>query len=124
MPPLQVSRVACDEYGLITDLDDSFLKLVGVNASALEDCSLLEITHEADRRRNLDLLIELRHTGSPFTITKRYVRSDGRALWVHNHVRMIRRSRKPVQLLASIWRLSPPDDKGGTGLFYEKPDRF
>jgi PAS domain S-box-containing protein len=88
---LHLSRVACDEYGLITDLDESFLKLVGTGASALEDSSLLEITHQADRRRNLDLLIELRQTGCPFSITKRYVRPDGRVVWVHNHVQMIRR---------------------------------
>jgi PAS domain S-box-containing protein len=51
---------------------------------------MLDITHPDDRPGNQELLRRMFLTGEPFAIDKRYLRPDGSAVWVSNHVSLSR----------------------------------
>lgn len=67
-----------------------FLAMLGYTESELYQRTFMDVTHEDDRKANLDLLAELvegkrRH----FEIEKRYRRKDGSLVWVRNNVALV-----------------------------------
>ncbi|HUI97611.1 MAG TPA: PAS domain S-box protein [Xanthobacteraceae bacterium] len=57
-------------------------EITGYPFDELADKSLIDITHPADRPRNLALLAAMMASGTGYTIEKRFVRKDGRVVWV------------------------------------------
>ncbi|WP_267397554.1 MULTISPECIES: PAS domain-containing protein [unclassified Sphingomonas] len=77
----------------ISDADQRFLSVDQRYADLLMDAPAaligrhpLEFTHPDDRSVNAALLDRVCHDGTPFSITKRYVRRDGSIQWVNNHI--------------------------------------
>jgi PAS domain S-box-containing protein len=77
----------------ISDADQRYLSVDQHYADMLMDVPAsfigrhpLEFTHPDDRIANAALLDRVCHDGTPFSITKRYVRRDGSIQWVNNHI--------------------------------------
>ena len=74
----------CDQRFLT--LDQRYAELLKESPAAIIGRHALEFTHPDDRGTNAALLDRLCHDGTPFSITKRYLRRDGSVQWVDNHV--------------------------------------
>lgn len=73
----------------IVDLDGHFrfanrrhCEITGYALEDLRDKTLIDITHPDDRPKNLDLLDAMISSGESYTIEKRFIRKDGRVIWV------------------------------------------
>jgi PAS domain S-box-containing protein len=73
----------------IVDLDGRFrlanrrhCEITGYSIEEIRERTLIDITHPDDRPKNLELLAAMMAAGTAYTIEKRFVRKDGRAVWV------------------------------------------
>lgn len=97
----ELAREAFDRtpVGLVIDSLDgicllanrSFCELIGYPAEHLKGSSFRTITHPDDLERDLGALDRLRaHDEVPETVEKRFVRADGRLVWVQRSSSLIR----------------------------------
>jgi PAS domain S-box-containing protein len=80
-----------DLTGRFTLVNDRFCEIAGWSREELMQKSMQEITHPDDLKRNLPLFERAVREGVPFMHEKRYIRKDGRIVWVNNSVSVIRR---------------------------------
>ena len=73
----------------IVDLDGRFrfanrrhCEITGYSVDEIRDKTLIDITHPDDRPKNLDLLAAMMTAGTAYTMEKRFIRKDGRVVWV------------------------------------------
>jgi PAS domain S-box-containing protein len=73
----------------IVDLDGHFrlanprhCEITGYSVAELRTKTLIDITHPDDRPKNLALLDAMMTSGTSYTIEKRFIRRDGRVVWV------------------------------------------
>jgi len=73
----------------IVDLDGRFrfanrrhCEITGYSSEEIREHTLIDITHPDDRPRNLELLAAMMTSGTAYTIDKRFLRKDGRSIWV------------------------------------------
>ena len=73
----------------IVDLDGHFrlanprhCEITGYSVAELRTKTLIDITHPDDRPKNLALLAAMMSSGTSYTIEKRFIRRDGRIVWV------------------------------------------
>jgi PAS domain S-box-containing protein len=59
-----------------------FCEMTGYTEAELRNRNLIEITHPDDRAKNLELLDAAMAQGKSYSIEKRYIRRDGRIVWV------------------------------------------
>ena len=72
------------DTGRFLRVNPSFCKLVGYSADELLDKTFLDITHPDDREVNWAAIQQfLLEKHGTFDIEKRYIRKDGRVIWVH-----------------------------------------
>lgn len=81
-----LAQCITDEACRILLADDAYLELLARRRDEVLGRSALDFTAPGDRAINHLLLQRLERQGRAFTITKRYVRSDGTLQWVSNHV--------------------------------------
>jgi DNA-binding MarR family transcriptional regulator len=86
----------------ILEADDRFGELLHRTQPELAGLNILELTHQADRTYNGAALGRLKRDNTPFSIIKRYVRPDGSAVTVRNHVSMHRMGAARPMLFATI----------------------
>lgn len=79
-----------DLTGQIVRANDRFCEMVARTRKELLALRMQDITHPDDLPRNIPLFKNAIATGDPFEIEKRYVRPDGRSVWVSNTVSPIR----------------------------------
>jgi PAS domain S-box-containing protein len=80
-----------DLDGRFTLVNDRFCQIAGWSQDELMGMRMLDITHPDDRTRNRPLFDRAVAEGTPYTHEKRYIRKDGRVVWVNNSVSVIRR---------------------------------
>src|SRR5262249_38150642 len=73
----------------IVDLDGRFrfanrrhCEITGYSIDEIREKTLIDITHPDDRPKNLDLLAEMMGAGVAYTMEKRFIRKDGRLVWI------------------------------------------
>jgi PAS domain S-box-containing protein len=73
----------------IVDLDGHFrlanrrhCEITGYSVAELRTKTLIDITHPEDRPHNLELLDAMMKAGTSYTLDKRFIRKDGRVVWV------------------------------------------
>ena len=73
----------------IVDLDGRFrfanrrhCEITGYSVEEIREKTLIDITHPDDRPRNLDLLAAMMTAGIAYTMEKRFIRKDGRVIWI------------------------------------------
>jgi PAS domain S-box-containing protein len=81
-----LGQCIADERQIIVEVSDEFAEIVGLERSELVGRHALSFTLSADLSRNAPMLKSLARSGPAFAITKRYVRGDGRIVWVQNQV--------------------------------------
>lgn len=83
-------QALADEDGRFTQVNRVLCELLGYDTKALVERGVHDITHPDDWPGNNNKLEKLRAQDEPFTIVKRYIRSDGTVIWVQNYVSMLR----------------------------------
>ena len=93
-----------DLSGLILAANPILQEMVGYTEAELKSLSFFQITREEHREINRRMLAELLAGKSrQFQIEKQYIRKDGRALWVRNHVSIVPGTERiPPSLMAII----------------------
>jgi PAS domain S-box-containing protein len=92
-----------DLTGRLLRVNDRFCELVGyTREELLSGQRMQDITHPDDLPENLRLFQQAVETGEPFQIEKRYIRSDGSAVWVSNTVTLIHDGMGQPQTIASV----------------------
>jgi len=73
----------------IVDLDGRFrfanrrhCEITGYSVEEIRQRTLIDITHPDDRPRNLEVLAAMMSAGTAYTIEKRFIRKDGRVIWI------------------------------------------
>jgi PAS domain S-box-containing protein len=73
----------------IVDLDGHFRlvnrrhsEITGYSMADLRDKTFIDITHPDDRPANLEMLAAMMTSGTGYTMEKRFVRKDGRVIWI------------------------------------------
>jgi PAS domain S-box-containing protein len=73
----------------IVDLDGRFrlanrrhCEITGYSMDELRERTLIDITHPDDRPKNLELLAAMMTAGTSYTMEKRFIRKDGRIVWI------------------------------------------
>jgi len=90
-----------DLEGRFTLVNDRFCEIAGWSRDELMGMTMQQITHPDDLARNAPLFERAVREGTPYTHEKRYIRKDGRIVWVNNSVAVIRRpSGEPFGVLA------------------------
>lgn len=95
---------------VIQHSDEAFADLLHEPPSALCGRNIYDLTHPDDLKVNRLHLDELRKFGRPFAITKRYVRADGKPIWVNNHVSLVDATNGRAGILATVRQIEPPSD--------------
>ena len=87
-----------------TRVNPKFSEITGYSAEALRTKTYIGITHPQDRKRDLkELARVIRGKSDSWSIEKRCVRKDGRAVWVEVHGRALReRAGRVVRIMAMI----------------------
>lgn len=81
-----IAQCISDADQRLLSVDQRYADLLMDAPAALIGRHPLEFTHPDDRSVNAALLDRVCHDGTPFSITKRYVRRDGSIQWVNNHI--------------------------------------
>jgi PAS domain S-box-containing protein len=100
-------QTTTDESGRFTRVDRFICELLGYEARDLLGRSIQDITHPEDWPSNLSLLERLQTHEEPFTITKRYLRSDGSVIWVQAYVTKLRDAEGQGSICAMIRPVLP-----------------
>jgi PAS domain S-box-containing protein len=82
-----VLQCVTDKNMRIIDASVGLAEMLHITETGLCGMDVIAVTHPDDRPHNLDRLADLHRADQPFSIVKRYVRSDATTLWVRNHVR-------------------------------------
>lgn len=80
-----------DLEGRFTLVNDRFCEIAGWSREELMGRTMLSITHPDDLARNVPMFERAVRDGTPYSHEKRYIRKDGRIVWVNNSVSLIRR---------------------------------
>jgi PAS domain S-box-containing protein len=80
-----------DLEGNFTLVNDRFCEIAGWSRDELMGMTMQRITHPDDLVRNVPLFDKAVRDGTSYTHEKRYLRRDGRVVWVNNSVAVIRR---------------------------------
>ena len=104
--PIGFALVGLD--GRFLKVNGAFGMLTGYEAAALLACDFQSITHPDDLDRDLELLSLLTAGAIPhYQMDKRYIRADGREVWVNLSVSMVReRSGAPRHYIAQVQDLT------------------
>lgn len=100
-----------DLTGRFQQCNDRYCEIVGRSADELRHLRMQDITHPADLPDNVTQFERCIRDGTSFTIEKRYVRPDGRDIWVWNSVGLVRDSAgRPAYIVAVTQDISERKD--------------
>jgi len=91
-----------DMTGRFTLVNKGYCEITGRTPKELIGRSQQDITHPDDRAANEILLKELKKEGAGFVIEKRYLRPNGKIIWVRNSVSMVNHSSPDHQYLLAV----------------------
>lgn len=91
-----------DLTGRFTLVNDGYCEITGRKPKELIGRKMQDITHPGDRAASEILLKKLKQEGTGFVIEKRYLRPNGKIIWVRNSVSMLNHSRPSRQYLLAV----------------------
>ncbi len=96
--------VQCDLEGRFTMVNRAFCRITGYREDELLKASFMDITLPEDLEEDLASVRKLLsgQQQSGYTIEKRYVRKDGRIIWVNLHVSLVRRRDSTPRCLVGV----------------------
>ena len=108
---IRTAHVIINDAGELVGLDQSFCDIMQAQMSAIHGKAVMDVTAPADRAECADAIRRLRETGTPFVITKRFMRDDGSLVWVRNTVSMATDAQGSAIMVATIEPLMEPADE-------------
>ena len=119
----QAGLAISDTQGRLTRVNNRFAEILGYSADELMNRKVRELTHPEDWPRNQDLYLRVLRTGEPFTLEKRYLRSDGGIAWTRNQVSgIVDEEGDIVSVVAAVEDIT--EQKRLEGRMRESEDRF
>jgi PAS domain S-box-containing protein len=106
----QSGHVLVGEQGELVGVDRGFCAILDTEPASVIGRPVLEMTAPADRAECAGAIAHLRATGTPFRITKRFLRDDGTLIWVVNSVSILEGGHGPGLIMATIDRFVQPDE--------------
>lgn len=97
-----VGVLQADLDGRLSFVNPGFCEIVGYSAEELRKLTLQDITHPDDLPENMARVAKLGIDGESFVIQKRYVRKDGKPIWVSNHVSPVRNQNGSVREAVAV----------------------
>ena len=93
-----------DLTGKFIMVNDRYCEITGYSRQQLlNEMRMQDVTHPDDLPKNLELFGRLMAEGTSFEIEKRYIRSNGSVVWVHNSVSAITDAHgKPKSAVAAV----------------------
>ncbi|WCT72410.1 PAS domain-containing protein [Sphingomonas naphthae] len=117
-------HVLIDASGRLVSLDEGFCAIMQAPCDSLLGRPVADITAPADREE-CDIAIQrLIQHGTPFVISKRFIRDDGSLVWVRNTVSISVPSAGPPLIIATIEPLKAPRDDRSPGVLLECAQRI
>ena len=107
---IRTAHVIINDAGELVGLDQSFCDIMQAQMSAIHGKAVMDVTAPADRAECADAIRRLRETGTPFVITKRFLRDDGSLVWVRNTVSMAADAHGSAIMVATIEPVVEPAD--------------
>jgi PAS domain S-box-containing protein len=104
--------------GTILSMDEAVCDLLHTSRNLIVGRSFVDITHPADRHRNVVLVQDIAANSAPQVIRKRYLREDGTHIWTD--VWISRHAGRPAdgRLVGSIHLASGPEAAGTPAAFW------
>ncbi len=90
-----------DMSGVYLSCNPAYSKMLGYSPEELRNLPFPSFVHPDDRNANVELMDKLAAEEIPFfEVVNRYIRKDGRSLWVHKNVSLLRDAAgKPTHVL-------------------------
>lgn len=98
-----LGHAMADQDGIITHVDPAFCRILGRPRGDLVGRHVLDITHPADRDDNRAAIASLLSERRPYWMDKRYLRGDGSAVQVRNHVSYFHGADGALHLIATVF---------------------
>ncbi|MEZ4599639.1 MAG: PAS domain S-box protein [Syntrophotaleaceae bacterium] len=100
-----VGMVEMDLDGRFLRVNEKFCQISGYTGEEILQMNMVELTHPADREADLEALRRFcAQETSFYEIEKRYLRKDGKVVWIHVSAGMIRREGEAPPTLAAVVR--------------------
>lgn len=109
-PARPIAHVLTDLAGTYLAVDDAYCELLGRERRALIGAVAVQFTNPAEQAQHVAVIAQLCNTGIPLTISKSYMRPDGKLMRVRNHASVITDGIGPRRLVATVMPLAdvPP----------------
>jgi PAS domain S-box-containing protein len=109
---VEAGHVLIGTAGEFLSMDAAFCGIMRLSEDEMRGRLVLDVTAPADRMECATAIQQLRDTGRPFEITKRFMRDDGSLVWVKNTVSITIGEDRPGMIVATIEPVSPRDARG------------
>lgn len=101
-PAAPTAHVLTDLTGTYLSVDDAYCEVLGRERRELIGKVAVQFTNPVEQARHSAVVEWMRQTGDPVTLTKSYVRSDGKLRRVQNHASVISDGIGPRRLIATV----------------------
>lgn len=101
-----MAHVLTDLAGNFLSVDDRYCEILGRDRHELIGRGAVQFTNPVEQARHLAAVDQLRKSGMPITISKSYVRSDGKLMRVQNEASVITDGLGPSRLVATIRQIA------------------
>lgn len=109
---VEAGHVLIGTAGELVSMDAAFCDIMRLSEDEMRGRLVLDVTAPADRTECATAIRDLRETGRPFEITKRFLRDDGSLVWVKNTVSITIGEDRPGMIVATIEPVEPPVEHG------------
>ncbi|WP_242183341.1 PAS domain-containing protein [Sphingomonas sp. CARO-RG-8B-R24-01] len=101
-PDVPVAHVLTDLAGTYLSVDDAYCEILGRERTELIGRVAVQFTNPVEQARHTRAIAQLRDSGAPLTISKSYVRSDGKLMRVQNRASVVSDGIGPQRLVATV----------------------
>lgn len=105
-PVRPIAHVLTDLAGTYLAVDDAYCEILGRERGALIGEGAVQFTNPVEQAEHVAVIAQLCDTGIPLTISKSYVRPDGKLMRVQNHASVITDGIGPRRLVATVMPLA------------------
>lgn len=101
------AHVLTDLAGTYLAVDDAYCEILGRERRDLIGHAAVQFTNPVEQAQHIAAIAQLRDTGSSLTISKNYMRPDGKLVRVRNDASVIADGIGPRRLVATVLPLTP-----------------
>ena len=106
----RAGHVVIDDLGQLVNVDRGFCDIMNADPASLIGRQVNDVTAPADREECAVAIASLMATRTPFRISKRFLRDDGRLIWVVNSVSLVEGRSGSDLIVATIDPINAVDE--------------